>query len=275
MLRAVNRVLVVAVAAFVALASGSTTAAPTTPEARVSYNLHAQFDSEYEVDWVETTGDRLSECSYWTDDRGTNHVTAGSVVWIPGLITISRTTFDLVATGARPLANGKVPVNAEVDVRRRLVQRGGTTEGCAVPPPPFRVPTNDCGAITYKTNAATLRAEPVVDVRPPIALSRLLSAPERGRRASAIRATVAPKHYPLYRKCHTSRAAPEFPNGFPIGLRDRDVVALRTLQEGERYRFGKSYSGHCTDDLPTTSSCYYTLDIEVTIRRWEPGTRFP
>lgn len=245
---------------------------PGVPSGKTSYLFHAEFGLEYEVKWVHTTGDRLATCSYWTDNRGTNNVIAGSVTWIPGQLSISKkpgTGFlvDLVATGARRQGS-TVPANAVADVKRRLVQRGGTTPGCAPPgPPPFTTPTNDCGDRKYKTRFATLR---VALVRGTTSLERLTERSAVGS-VPVIAITAVPARSLLFRKCQTSGAASEF----PLTIRPFDLAALRNLKPGERYRFGRDLSGPCTDDLPEDATCYFTLEIEVTIRRWTPGTAYP
>ena len=85
-------VFIVLAAVFAGL-SGSSAAAPAVPSPRaVSYLFHAQFDLDYEYDWVQTSGDRTAACSYWTDTRGSNAISAGSVTWIPGQLRLPAST---------------------------------------------------------------------------------------------------------------------------------------------------------------------------------------
>jgi hypothetical protein len=266
----VRGVLTVVAVVSAGLVGGSNAAGPSDAVARdVSYFFHAQFDVEYEVDWVETSGDRLSACSYWTDDRGSTSVSAGSLTWIPGQLRIlGRATptswGQIVATGARP-RSGRVPANARVEMTRRLVQRGGTTPGCTTAPPPFRAPSNDCGETSFTTRAATIMSG-TLESRG--TLGTLLAS---GRKF-AIRVTT-PLPRPPYRKCMTTRHAPEFPTGLPVGVRHSDLAALRTLKEGEKHAIRGSYAGHCTTGLSATESCHYDLHITVTIRRWVSRVR--
>ncbi len=266
--------LAITVATCAAFMGGSSAAAPSDPFAReATYLFHAQFDLDYKFDWVETSGDRFGSCSYRTDDRGSSDVSAASLTWIPGTLRIPRTLTSrtwsptaLVATGARKQGN-QVPMNARVEMTRRLVQQGGTTPGCVTPPPPFRPPPNDCGAVAYTTRTATLQAGTLKSVG---TLETLLAS---GTKA-AIRVTVPATREP-YRRCLTTLNAPRFPFLLPVGLSNPDLAALRNLKAGEKYRIQDDYAGHCKTGLPDTSSCHFDLDIAVTIRRWTPGTRFP
>ena len=61
--------------------------------ARVTYLMHAEFGLDYEVEWVETSGDRYAECSSWTDDRGSNEVLAGSTKPMRGRLTLYERTY--------------------------------------------------------------------------------------------------------------------------------------------------------------------------------------
>lgn len=269
--------LVVALCA--AVAGGSGAAAPSSPGARdVSYLFHAQFDIDYSVDWVETTGNPLDQCAIFTDDRGSSQVSAGSLTWIPGQLTILGKANPklgkwawavLSATGARKQGR-KVPMNARVEITRQLVQRGGPAPGCVTPPPPFVTPPNDCGTRVYTTQKALLLADASAWDRSP----ELWELLQPGN-IPVIRVTVPPTHGKPYRICKTTLNAPPWPTGFPVRLLKSDIAALRTLKEGEKHSISRTVAGLCIHDLPDTTSCHFDLNITVTIRRWTHGTLFP
>jgi len=265
-------VLVVVTAACAALAAGSSAAAPSSSLAGpVSYLFHAQFDIDYKYDWVQTTGDRSSACSYWTDTRGSNVISAGSLRWIPGQLKLASSRagarVELHATGSRRVG-GRITTNARVELDRRLVHRGGTTAGCVTPPPPFQAPRTDCGPRTYETKSAVLRAEGVKNSRGTLEL--LLQS---GLKA-AIRISALPTAL-QYRKCDMGVFPPDYPISLPVGLAAAHLAKLHALDEGETVAIPFSRAGHCKVDPDPTSSCHFDLDITLKIRRWVSGTRFP
>jgi hypothetical protein len=265
-------VLVVVTAVCAALVAGSSAAAPSSSLAGpVSYLFHAQFDIDYKYDWVQTSGDRSQACSYWTDTRGSNVISAGSLRWIPGQLKLASSRkgarVELHATGSRPVGR-RIRANARAELDRRLVHRGGWTAGCDTPRPPFQTPRSDCGPRTYVTKSAVLVAEGIKSSTGTLEL--LLKS---GGKA-AIRISV-PLTALQYRKCDMGTFPPDYPLQLPVGLTPAHLAKLRALDEGETVAIPFSRAGHCKVDPDPTSSCHFDLDITLKIRRWVSGTRFP
>jgi hypothetical protein len=268
-------VVILLSAAFAGL-SGSSAASPAAPAARdVSYLFHAQFDLDYRYDWVQASGDRSAACSYWTDTRGSNAISAGSLRWIPGQLKLPASTRRgilpaaplITATGSRP-QGGRILANARAETTRRLVHRGGTTAGCTIPPTPFVAPQTDCGPRTYETKSAVLLYGGVESGTG--TLETLLKSGPR----NAIRISVTPAAV-QYRNCEMGAFPPAYPFSLPVGLRREHVAKLQALDEGEVVTVLFSRAGHCKLDPDPTSSCHFDLDVTLKIRRWVSGTRFP
>ncbi len=268
-------VVILLTAAFAGL-SGSSAAAPEAPAVRddVSYLFHAQFDLDYKYDWVQTTGDRTSECSYWTDTRGSNAISAESLRWIPGQLKLSASdrlgilrAALITATGSRPVG-GKILANARAETTRRLVHRGGTTAGCITPPTPFQAPRTDCGPRAYETKSAVLVYGGVESGTGTLE-TLLKSGP-----LTAIRISVPPTAL-QYRSCDMPAFPPAYPLSLPVGLRRPHIAKLQTRDEGEVVTINFDHAGLCKLDSDPTSSCRFNLDITLKIRRWVSGTKFP
>lgn len=276
MLSDVRTVALVLLTATFAGLNGSSAAAPEVLSARdVSYLFHAQFDLDYKYDWVQTSGDRSAPCSYWTDTRGSNAISAGSLRWIPGQLKLPASTRRgvipsapvITATGSRPMG-GRILANARAETTRRLVHRGGTTAGCTVPPTPFEAPRTDCGPRTYETRTATLIYGGVKSSTG--TLETLLKSGDK----VAIRLTV-PSPAVQYRQCEMGTFPPSYPVMLPVGLTRQHVAKLQELDEGEIATINFDRAGLCKPDRDPTSSCHFELDATLRIRRWVSGTRFP
>lgn len=268
-------VVILLAAAFAGL-NRSSVAAPAAPAARdISYLFYAQFDLDYKYDWVQTSGDRSAACSYWTDTRGSNAISAGSLRRIPGQLKLPASTQrgllpaapSITATGSRPVG-GMILANARAETTRRLVHRGGTTAGCTIPPTPFEAPRTDCGPRTYETKSATLLHGGVESGTG--TLETLLKSGIQ----FAIRISVPPAAV-QYRNCEMGAFPPAYPLSLPVGLRRKHVAKLQDLDEGEVATINFDRAGLCKLDSDPTSSCHFDLDITLKIRRWVTGTRFP
>lgn len=276
MLSDVRTVVLTMLAAAVAGLGGSSVAAPAAPSPpAVSYLFHAQFDLDYKYDWVRTTGDNTAPCSYWTDTRGSNVISAGSLRWIPGQLRLPASTQrgilpsapTITATGSGRVG-GRIVANARAETTRRLVHRGGTTAGCTTPPAPFVPPRTDCGPRTYDTKVATLLYGGVKSGAG--TLETLLASGTR----IALRLSVPPAAEP-YRQCDMGAFPPAYPVFLPVGLTRGHIARLQELGEGETVTINFDRGGLCKPDRDPSSSCHYELDATIKIRRWVPGTRFP
>jgi len=255
-----------------------TPAAAAVHAAKVQYLYKAVLLFEYDVEWVDASGDRYGDCTAWGVDRGSTETIGTSTAFTRGgqstlsgrLVIFPRIAKDLTrrfnwadGTGVGPL---------RVTTHRKLVQIGGVTacgDQAAKSDPPK---PNDCGPRTYKTRAATLMPK-VVGSYYLEELQRSVG-PNAAQGIRVMSVSAAPQTI-LYGKCKTTGSASEIPAFLPIVIRAADVTALRLLKPGRRLTIRSNRTGPCTRDLPKESTCRYTVNARLVIQRWAPGIPFP
>jgi hypothetical protein len=265
---------------------------PQVPRGTVKYPLHAQFTLFYDVEWEELQGDPDAQCASWRRDSGESEIAAGTFVetkrdldfhWIPGSAEIyPRTQRDPKLGGgwAKLTALG----TATATFSRTWNQEGGSnwTPACGGSDPGlFRPSPNDCAGGRERSampKNASLAAAMRNGGRS--VLKDLTTYQPPGARAAKVPAFEinVPANAP-YRRCMTSRYAPQIPVSLALlpakGAPQAWVKALRKLKPGKWKSFKGRYSGECDPHQADTTTCQFTLSLVVTIRRVGPGIAYP
>lgn len=266
---------------------------PKVPRGTVKYPLHAQFTVIYEVEWEEEQGDPDEPCTSWRRDSGTSQLAAGTYAetkakvefhWVPGYAEIyPRTQRD------PKLGGGWAKLSAvgfgTTTFSRTWIQEGGSnwTPACGGSDPGlFRPSPNDCAGGRERsttTQNATVTAAMRQGGRSVLKDLTTYQAP--GSRQAKVPAFQIdfPGKAP-YRRCMTTRYAPEIPASLAL-LPPKDqpqawVKALRKLKPGKwrSFKNQQRYSGKC-DPHQDAVTCSFTLTSVVTIRRVGPGIPYP